>query len=1012
MKGGTGIKNQDLLSTLAASGSQKCPFGYPERFFAAVMFAGTAPDEIELDDETRLLLYALFQQTTEGSNTTSRPWGPFVSSLEQAKWDAWQHCGKMPATESSRLYVVTLENACPQWWQLLSEGNKPAKVAWVRQEVREMTVLFNEKAENERDAKEVKDLAVKLDKMTNKAQLKILDQTLDIVSTTQEISDADKEKLAADLTEEFTKSIIPVAEDTSKLNMRRQGKAPMPDQTFKAKLDEEVARLEELLRRNSEQLDTVPTKWYAKPGEKEGSFEPPPPLADLKPSLEEPMSSERIDSVKKYTHNRMYLLGLDKSAPVKMAPFKGSLPAYRMKAVVKPGDKLAMDTTKESSKSKSNPPPAAAQGFSMGSWFGFKASEEEQKTAAGEKAMEAVPEAGGEVNSKELDELDVSMAETQQMEEREKTLAKMVDQVEGKMKLKVVEQMFKEKFGHGRDMVDELGSNLEKSIAAELARRRELASKKVEEEVTQRMILKRKNEELEKQRRAEQKLAEEREMLEKLADDVKVLDAKWEQEQALLESTDMVPQLQAKATSGDLDGESEKNLNEYLGFQQKMEELQMKRGVLEEVDDDDEEEENINTPLLVRDYFNATWHVQDKQTMFNLAAVPTRDVWTMPEVGGETPVARHEHAAAVMDKMMLVIGGRRSGRLMGDVAVLNLESLKWFTMTTCGAEDECFPPSAGHQAVAINGKVLVLGGLGKGSEGDGDIAMHILDVKRSKWSIPPRPPGLKKMPTARAGFAMCRAGKNVWIFGGEDKNRTVLDEVWYFDTETCTWCLPEIKGGKQPPALAYHTAISYQSRYILMFGGMDANGSCCGELFVFDTVKRFWLSPSVMGTPPFPRAGHSAALLGHRMYIVGGGDGCRAVTETQCLHVASLGDGVLKWEPVTDSTVKVMKPLTGQGVDVVDSPFSSSRSPLSSEGLSCVAVGSVRGGSLLAFGGSDGNFYNELLVLNPSSVEHSNTLDSAKADYIGAPLSKWLTMKDQDECTRSGIIARFKGALQ
>ena len=45
------------------------------------------------------------------------------------------------------------------------------------------------------------------------------------------------------------------------------------------------------------------------------------------------------------------------------------------------------------------------------------------------------------------------------------------------------------------------------------------------------------------------------------------------------------------------------------------------------------------------------------------------------------------------------------------------------------------------------------------------------------------------------------------------------------------------------------------------------------------------------GEPPFPRAGHSAALLGHRVYIVGGGDGCRAVTETQCLHVASIADG-------------------------------------------------------------------------------------------------------------------------
>eukprot|EP00959_Pyramimonas_sp_CCMP1952_P119583 2500691-Pyramimonas_sp.AAC.3 len=62
------------------------------------------------------------------------------------------------------------------------------------------------------------------------------------------------------------------------------------------------------------------------------------------------------------------------------------------------------------------------------------------------------------------------------------------------MKLKVVEQMFKEKFGHGRDIVDELGTDLEQSIAAELARRRELANKKVEEEVTQKMILKRKKE--------------------------------------------------------------------------------------------------------------------------------------------------------------------------------------------------------------------------------------------------------------------------------------------------------------------------------------------------------------------------------------------------------------------------------------------------------------------------------------------------------------------------------------
>eukprot|EP00959_Pyramimonas_sp_CCMP1952_P310481 6498026-Pyramimonas_sp.AAC.1 len=66
--------------------------------------------------------------------------------------------------------------------------------------------------------------------------------------------------------------------------------------------------------------------------------------------------------------------------------------------------------------------------------------------------------------------------------------------------------------------------------------------------------------------------------------------------------------------------------------------LQIQRGVLEE--DDDEEEGDQATPLLVRDSFSDTWHVQDKQSMYNLSSIPTRDVWTMPEVGGETPVAR------------------------------------------------------------------------------------------------------------------------------------------------------------------------------------------------------------------------------------------------------------------------------------------------------------------------------------------------------------------------------------
>ena len=72
---------------------------------------------------------------TEGVNKTYRPWGPFVSSVDQAKWDAWTHCGDMEAMEASRLYVATVDGFCNNWWQLLTDGGDEAKIQAISNEV-------------------------------------------------------------------------------------------------------------------------------------------------------------------------------------------------------------------------------------------------------------------------------------------------------------------------------------------------------------------------------------------------------------------------------------------------------------------------------------------------------------------------------------------------------------------------------------------------------------------------------------------------------------------------------------------------------------------------------------------------------------------------------------------------------------------------------------------------------------------------------------------------------------
>lgn len=95
-----------------------CPLSYPERFYAAVSAANSV--DTQHDDDTRLVLYALYQQATLGPNTGARPWA--WNTLESAQHEAWKHLGGMSRVEAMRLYVRTLEQAQPQWWDMLTRN--------------------------------------------------------------------------------------------------------------------------------------------------------------------------------------------------------------------------------------------------------------------------------------------------------------------------------------------------------------------------------------------------------------------------------------------------------------------------------------------------------------------------------------------------------------------------------------------------------------------------------------------------------------------------------------------------------------------------------------------------------------------------------------------------------------------------------------------------------------------------------------------------------------------------
>ena len=84
------------------------------------------------------------------------------------------------------------------------------------------------------------------------------------------------------------------------------------------------------------------------------------------------------------------------------------------------------------------------------------------------------------------------------------------------------------------------------------------------------------------------------------------------------------------------------------------------------------------------------------------------------------------------------------------------------------------------------------------------------------------------------------------------------------------WSSPTIVGMKPLPR-SDHVATPYAGRYLLVFGG-GSSAHCYQDLAVLDTENMEWFIPSTKGEAPSPRAGHAAAAVGDKWFIVGGGN--------------------------------------------------------------------------------------------------------------------------------------------
>ncbi|KAH1191591.1 Acyl-CoA-binding domain-containing protein 6 [Glycine max] len=200
------------------------------------------------------------------------------------------------------------------------------------------------------------------------------------------------------------------------------------------------------------------------------------------------------------------------------------------------------------------------------------------------------------------------------------------------------------------------------------------------------------------------------------------------------------------------------------------------------------------------------------------------------------------------------------------------------------------------------------------------------------------------VPVARVGQSASLFGSRVILFGGEEMSRKLLNDVHVLDLESMTWEM--IKTTQTPPAPRYdHSAAIQGERYLLIFGGCS-HSIFFNDLHLLDMQTMEWSQPQTQGDLVSPRAGHTGITIDESWLIVGGGDNRSGCPETLVLDMSKL-----VWSVLT-----VVK----------------QKDPLSSEGLS-VCSATIGGEKyLLAFGGYNGRYSNEVcavFVMRPKAKD-------------------------------------------
>ncbi|KAH0791430.1 Kelch motif family protein [Histomonas meleagridis] len=223
------------------------------------------------------------------------------------------------------------------------------------------------------------------------------------------------------------------------------------------------------------------------------------------------------------------------------------------------------------------------------------------------------------------------------------------------------------------------------------------------------------------------------------------------------------------------------------------------------------------------------------------------------------------HDASFIGNSLYIFGGISNGEYSDNIYIYKASnSFMSFIPTNLGKRID-------HSVTCIDTNIYIFGGMNNAEIFNDIWCFDTIKLQLNKIEIPEN----NKLPEPRYAHSAVSFCNCIYIFGGINKKKKLLNDLWEFNTINCEWKLINLPSQPTKP-IAYHS-MNVINNIMYIHGGINENNEPTNDFYMLNLIEMKWIPQNSDFGTVLPRAMHRSVTLGSFIIYIGGTDSKKIV---------------------------------------------------------------------------------------------------------------------------------------